>query len=124
MRPVYQVRLDKVIEALRRAAGDRRLAVLFGSAVESEVVHDLDVLIDGSDLGEALRLSAEIEEALGVPADVVPAGLAPPCLVAEALTRGVVVAADSDYYDELLYLSVGQCQDLKIKLREAGINVT
>jgi hypothetical protein len=35
-----------------------------------------------------------------------------------------VVAADWDYYDELLYLSVGQCQDLKIKLREVGINVS
>ncbi|MGC8583081.1 MAG: nucleotidyltransferase domain-containing protein [Thermoproteus sp.] len=124
MRPVYQIKLDEVLEALRRAAGGRRLIVLFGSAVESGMAHDLDVLIDGSDLGEALRLAAEIEEALGVPADVVPAGLAPPCLVAEALTRGVVVAADSDYYDELLYLSVGQCQDLKIKLREAGINVS
>ncbi|AET33979.1 nucleotidyltransferase family protein [Pyrobaculum ferrireducens] len=124
MRPVYQVRLDEVLEKLRRAAGGRRLAVLFGSAAESEVVHDVDVLIDGSDLGEALRLAAEIEEALGVPADVVPAGLAPPCLVAEALTRGVVVAADWDYYDELLYLSVGQCQDLKIKLREAGIGIS
>lgn len=124
MRPVYQIKLDKVLETLRQLAGERRLAVLFGSAVESEAVHDLDILIDGSDLGEALRLAAEVEEALGVPADVVPAGLAPPCLLAEALTKGVVIAADADYYDELAYLSVGQCQDLKIKLREVGLGVS
>ncbi|MEM1637920.1 MAG: nucleotidyltransferase domain-containing protein [Pyrobaculum sp.] len=120
MRPVYKIDVGEVVEKARRILSGRRLAVLFGSALEGGLVHDVDFLIDGADTGEALRVWAALEEALGVPVDVVPAEAAPPCLVAEALTKGVVIAADWDYYDRLLYLSVGQCQDVVIKLREAG----
>ncbi|MEZ0319110.1 MAG: nucleotidyltransferase domain-containing protein [Pyrobaculum sp.] len=120
MRPVYKINLEEVVDKIKPLLLGRRLAVVFGSALEGGLVHDVDVLIDGSELAEALRLSAGLEEVLGVPVDIVPAEAAPPCLVADALTNGVVVAADWQYFDDLLYLSVGQCQDLLIKLKEAS----
>lgn len=73
------------------------------------LVHNVDFLIYGADIGEAFRVWAALEETLGSPVDVVPAEAAPPCLVAEVLTKGAV---DWDYYERLLYLSVGQCQDV------------
>jgi len=120
MRPVHRIDLGQVLGRIRPLVSGRRLAVLFGSAVQSQEVHDIDVLIDGADLGEALRLAAELELALGVPVDVVPLGLAPPCLVAEALAKGIIVVADEEYLDEVAYLAAGQCQDVLLKLREAG----
>lgn len=120
MRRVYRISLEEVLKRIKPLVSGRRLAALFGSAVRGEVVHDVDLLIDGSDLDEALRLAAEVEQALGIPADVVPLELAPPCLVAEALARGVIISADPEYLDVAAYLAVGQCQDVVLKLREAG----
>ncbi|MEM0276407.1 nucleotidyltransferase domain-containing protein [Pyrobaculum sp.] len=121
MRPVYRIDVETALERIRPILSKRRLAVLFGSALYSQEVHDIDILIDGRDLEEALRLSAELELAIRAPADVVPLELAPPCLVAEALAKGVIITADPDYLDEAAYLAAGQCQDLLLKLREVGI---
>ncbi|MEM0483767.1 MAG: nucleotidyltransferase domain-containing protein [Pyrobaculum sp.] len=118
MLPVYEIDIKEVVKKLSGLLGRRRQAVVFGSAAKWRIVHDIDVLIDGADFDEALRLAVKVEEILGIPADVVPAELAPPCLIAEALTEGMLIAVDWDYFDELLYKSVGLCQDVKIKWRE------
>jgi predicted nucleotidyltransferase len=67
--------IDRAIE-LAQGFGATRL-LLFGSALENPAqAHDLDLACDGVPGWELYRLSARIEEELGVPLDMVP--LSPP----------------------------------------------
>ena len=120
MYSVRRIDRELVVERLRELVRGRRLAIVFGSLARGEEARDVDILVDGRDVIDAAKLAAVAEEVLGVRVDVVPAELAHPCLVVEAVRSGVVLAADDEYLDELYYRSVGQCQDVLIKLRESA----
>jgi len=68
--PIGQADIDTAI-ATARQFGARRL-ILFGSAVESpQTARDLDLACEGVEGWDIFRLGARLEEALGIPVDLV-----------------------------------------------------
>ncbi len=68
---IEQKQIDKAVEAAREF-GARRL-ILFGSAAESpQSARDLDLVCEGVEGWDVLRLGARLEEELLMPVDLVP----------------------------------------------------
>lgn len=69
--PVTRDQIDRAVEVARRYGATRVL--LFGSAVDHpETARDLDLVVGGVDGWDFFRMSAEMEQVVRVPLDVVP----------------------------------------------------
>ncbi|GAB6945540.1 nucleotidyltransferase family protein [Vulcanisaeta sp. JCM 14467] len=80
------------------------LGILFGSFVELGEFRDIDIAIYGRglNLNKLLSLGARLEEALGMPVDVVPLTDVDPGFRLSIMERGVVVLEDADGVFEAL----------------------
>ena len=80
------------------------LGILFGSFVELGEFRDIDIAVYGRglDLDKLLSLGARLEEALGMPVDVVPLTDVDPGFRLSIMERGVVVLEDVDGVFEAL----------------------
>ena len=113
-------RLREVLEGM----WDVKVAVLFGSALRRPFVRDLDVAIffePEPDLKRVTQVSDALEDALGVPVDVVPLNWAPAELRLKALSEGLrLVVRDGSLYALLLKEASSEAMDLDLKVRSAG----
>ena len=80
------------------------LGILFGSFVELGEFRDIDIAVYGRglDLNRLLSLGARLEEALGMPVDVVPLTDVDPEFRLSIMEKGVVVLEDVDGLFEAL----------------------
>ncbi len=122
----YRVSLGDISKRLRKALNsmpDVKIAVLFGSALTSNLVRDLDVgvYMDGEpDFKRVIEIGGVLEDSTGIPVDVVPLDKAPPRLRLKALSKGVrLVARDSKLYAILLSEALSEAMDVDLKLRKA-----
>jgi len=100
---------------------DVKVAVLFGSVLRRASVRDLDVGVfmdPEPDLKRIAEISGVLEDALGVPVDVIPLNWAPAKLRLKALLNGVrLVVRDSSLYVLLLSEALSEAMDLDLKIR-------
>jgi|Deesub1362A_J573_1020465.scaffolds.fasta_scaffold00519_29 hypothetical protein len=121
----YRVSIDAVAKKLRDILGglpEVKIAVLFGSALRRSFVRDVDVgvYVDPEpSLKDFVKLSCLIEDALGMPVDVVPLEKAPPKLRLAALMGGVkLVVRDKRLYDFLVSKALSEASDMDLKLEK------
>jgi len=121
----YQVSADvvsKKLKAVLAGMSEVKVAVLFGSVLRRSSVRDLDVgvFVDPeADLKRFISIGNKLEDALGIPVDVVMLRGAPPKLRLKALSRGVkLVVRDSKLYAFLLSEALSEAMDVDLKLRE------
>jgi len=125
----YQVSVDaiakKVMDILERVP-EVKIAVLFGSVLRRGYVRDLDlgVYMDPEpDFKRFFAICNMIEDALGIPVDVVPLKRASPKLRLKALSRGKrLVVRESGLYAYLLSEALSEAVDVDLKLRETVID--
>ena len=97
---------ERIVGKLREVLASEgvKLAIIFGSFVEMESFRDIDVAVyleDPDDLDRILELGAKLEEALGIPVDVVPLQSLSPRFRLKVLTRGLVVVEEPGIYEAL-----------------------
>ena len=121
----YRVSAEKVLETLRQifaSIPEVKIAVLFGSLRRRELVRDVDIgvyLDPKPNLKEFIRLDNMLEDALGIPVDLVPLDRAPPKLRLKALSEGEkVVVRDRKLYAFMISEALSETMDIDIKLRE------
>jgi predicted nucleotidyltransferase len=119
----YNASAEAVAERLRSILNELpevKIAVLFGSITRRNVVRDVDVgiyLEPQPRLRDLIKISNMLEDALGIPVDLVPLADAPPRLRLKAMLEGVrLIVRDRRLYDSLLIKSLGEAMDLDLKL--------
>jgi predicted nucleotidyltransferase len=119
----YNASAEAVAERLRSILNELpevKIAVLFGSITRRNVVRDVDVgvyLEPQPRLRDLIKISNLLEDALGIPVDLVPLADAPPRLRLKAMLEGVrLIVRDRRLYDSLLIKSLGEAMDLDLKL--------
>jgi predicted nucleotidyltransferase len=119
----YNASAEAVAERLRSILNELpevKIAVLFGSITRRNVVRDVDVgvyLDPQPRLRDLIKISNLLEDALGIPVDLVPLADAPPRLRLKAMLEGVrLIVRDRRLYDSLLIKSLGEAMDLDLKL--------
>lgn len=124
----YKVSVDAVSEKLMEileGVPEVKIAVLFGSVLRRSYVRDLDlgVYMDPEfDVRRFIAMVNMLEDALGMPVDVVPLKKAPPKLRLKALLKGArLVVKDSKLYAYLLSEALSETVDVDLKLKEAVI---
>jgi len=123
----YHVSVEDVSKRLREILSgmlDVKLAVLFGSVLRRAYVRDLDigVFMDPEpNLKRIIEISGMLEDALGMPVDVVPLNWAPAKLRLKVLLNGVrLIVRDSSLYTLLLSEALSEAMDIDLKIRNAG----
>ena len=113
------------METLRRIFASMlevKIAVLFGSLTRRELVRDVDIgvyLDPKPNLKEFIKMANMLEDALGVPVDLVPLDKAPPKLRLKALSEGEkIVVRDRKLYAFMMSEALSETMDIDIKLRE------
>lgn len=121
----HEVSAGDVAEKLRRVLGDLpevTIAVLFGSATRRKLVRDVDVgvcLSSSRGLKDFIRLAYRLEDALGVPVDLVPLRDAPPKLRLKILLNGIkLIVRDRKLFATMLSEALSEAVDADLKLRE------
>jgi predicted nucleotidyltransferase len=119
----YPISSDVIVEKARDVLStmpEVRIAVLFGSATRRRFVRDVDVgvcLDPEPELRGLIRIANRLEDALGVPVDVVPLKKAPPRLRLKALLKGVrLIVRDSNLYAFLVSEALSEAMDMDVKL--------
>ena len=118
----FEVDLESAAAAVKKYFEERGalVVVIFGSVLRRRHVRDVDIAVKfgrGVELEEWLAMSAELEELLGVPVDLVPLDEAPPWVRLEALAGGLpVLVKDWALYAELLKRAMGDAMDMDLKL--------
>lgn len=119
----YKVSLESVARKLRsvlEALPDVKVAVLYGSVLRRRSVRDVDVgvyLGSAPDLMRVVKIAGVLEDALGVPVDVVPLAEMPPRLRLKALLDGLcIVVRDRNLFTSLLSQALSETLDLELKL--------
>lgn len=119
----YEVSAGEVAEKLGKVLDDMpevKVAVLFGSVTRRKFVRDVDVgvfLSSKDELKDLFRLANVLEDALGMPVDVVPLNKAPPKLRLKALLKGVkLIVRDEKLYASLLSEALSEAADMNLKL--------
>jgi predicted nucleotidyltransferase len=125
----YKVSVDAVSEKLMEileGVPEVKIAVLFGSVLRRSYVRDLDlgVYMDPElDFKGFVAMVNMLEDALGMPVDVVPLKRAPPKLRLKALLKGKrLIVRDSKLYAYLLSEALSEKVDVDLTLRETVIN--
>jgi len=114
---VLSKKLMKVLEGIPGI----KIAVVFGSILRRDYVRDVDlgVYMDPEpDLKEFIAVCNMIEDALGMPVDLVPLKETPPKLRFKALVSGKrLVVKDSRLYAYLLSQAFSEAVDVDLKLK-------
>ena len=95
--------LEKIRNILERK--DVELAVVFGSFVELESFRDIDIAVHGKnlELEDVLQMSAELEDVLKTPVDVVPLSTLNPKFRHHVLVKGkMIIDRRPGLYEALL----------------------
>jgi len=124
----YEVEVDKVAKVAREVL-DRfefiEAAVLFGSALRRGFVRDIDVGIIVSkeiSVKELNEVASALEQALGIPVDLVVLNDALPLLRLKALTEGLkLIVKDKRKLFFIASESFMELEDVKEKLRILGV---
>jgi len=124
----YEVDVDRVAKVAREVLEKFEFieaAVLFGSALRRSFARDIDIGIVVSrevSLKELNEVASTLEQALGVPVDLVVLNDAPPLLRFKALTEGVkLVVRDKKRLFFAASESFMELEDMREKLRLLGI---
>jgi predicted nucleotidyltransferase len=128
MRPLHRLDAETREQAIagiaRALAGrrDLRFATVFGSALERDAVHDLDVGIwttaeAGRDLD--LELAGSLSAGVGLPVDVRRLNEAPVAFLFQALRGRVVAVQDEGCLAEVMERTARVYHDLAPRLRQA-----
>jgi len=121
----FKVDLECILEVLRgyfSSRSDIFIAILYGSTLRRDTVRDVDIAVYTREysLDQILRVSWEVEELLGIPADIVPLKSLPPDLRLEVLLNGTPIAVrDRTLYTELIKESIAELEDIEIATRTA-----
>ena len=123
----YHVSVEDASKRLREILNgmlDVKVAVLFGSVLRRAYVRDLDVGVfmdPEPNLKRIIEISGMLEDALGMPVDVVPLNWAPAKLRLKVLLNGVrLIVRDSSLYTLLLSEALSEAMDIDLKIRNAG----
>ena len=120
----YEVSAEEVAEKLRgllSSMPEVSIAVLFGSVTRRNFVRDVDVgvcLGSKYDLKDLVKMANVLEDALGLPVDVVPLRSVQPKLRLKALLNGVKLAVrDERLFAFMLSEALSETMDIDLKLR-------
>ena len=123
----YHVSVEDASRRLREILSgmlDVKVAVLFGSVLRRAYVRDLDVGVfmdPEPNLKRITEMSGMLEDALGMPVDVVPLNWAPAKLRLKAFLNGVrLIVRDSSPYALLLSEALSEAMDVDLKIKNAG----
>jgi predicted nucleotidyltransferase len=123
----YEVSIEDASRRLRGILGgmmDVKVAVLFGSILRRNFIRDLDVGVfmnPEPNFKRIAEISGILEDALGLPVDIIPLNWASPKLKLKALSNGVkLIVRDSNLYTSLIKEALSEAMniDLKIKYME------
>jgi len=124
----YEVDVDRVAKAARDVLERFEFVeavVLFGSALRRGFVRDIAIGIvvsRGVGLRELSEVASTLEQALGVPVDLVVLNDAPPLLRFKALTEGLkLVVRDREKLFYMASESFMELEDVREKLRTLGV---
>jgi len=120
----YEVSIEDASRRLRGILGgimDVKVAVLFGSILRRNFIRDLDVGVfmnPEPNLKRIAEISGILEDALGLPVDIIPLNWASPKLKLKALLNSVkLIVGDSNLYTSLLKEALSEAMDLDLKIK-------
>jgi len=120
----YEVSIEDASRRLRGILSgmmDVKVAVLFGSILRRNFIRDLDVGVfmnPEPDIKRIAEISGILEDALGLPVDVIPLNWASPKLKLKALLNGVkLIVRDSNLYTSLLKEALSEAMDIDLKIK-------
>lgn len=117
----YQVDLEEASERVRRILRGRAdLVLIFGSVARGQPARDLDVAIHTArepGLDYILELGWELEQPLGMPADLAPIRALPPEARLQTLLEGFIVCSSSPgLLGDLVKEATAEISDMACKL--------
>ena len=95
--------MNKIREMLQKES--IRLAIIFGSFIELNSFRDIDIAVyfrDEVSMDEMIKLANKLEEALGIPVDIVPLDEVEPRFRLNILRKGVVIIEEPGVYEAIL----------------------
>jgi predicted nucleotidyltransferase len=120
----YEVSIEDASRRLRGILSgmmDVKVAVLFGSILRRNLIRDLDVGVfmnPEPDIKRIAEISGILEDALGLPVDIIPLNWASPKLKLKALSNSVkIIVRDSNLYTSLLKEALSEAMDLDLKIK-------
>jgi len=120
----YEVSIEDASRRLRGILSgmmDVKVAVLFGSILRRNLIRDLDIGVfmnPEPNLKRIAEISGILEDALGLPVDVIPLNWASPKLKLKALLNGVkLIVRDSNLYTSLLKEALSEAMDIDLKIK-------
>jgi predicted nucleotidyltransferase len=120
----YEVSIEDASRRLREILSgmmDVKVAVLFGSILRRNIIRDLDVGVfmnPEPNLKRIAEISGILEDALGLPVDIIPLNWASPKLKLKALSNSVkIIVRDSNLYTSLLKEALSEAMDLDLKIK-------
>jgi predicted nucleotidyltransferase len=120
----YEVSIEDASRRLRGILSgmmDVKVAVLFGSILRRNIIRDLDIGVfmnPEPDIKRIAEISGILEDALGLPVDVIPLNWASPKLKLKALSNSVkLIVRDSNLYTSLLKEALSEAMDLDLKIK-------
>jgi predicted nucleotidyltransferase len=120
----YEVSIEDASRRLRGILSgmmDVKVAVLFGSILRRNIIRDLDIGVfmnPEPNLKRIAEISSILEDALGLPVDVIPLNWASPKLKLKALLNGVkLIVRDSNLYTSLLKEALSEAMDIDLKIK-------
>jgi predicted nucleotidyltransferase len=120
----FEINLPEVIEVSKSILEKNPkiiIAVIFGSATMKKLVRDIDIgyiAIPKLSFEEYVKISTEIEEKIGIPADFIPLDEASPLLRYIALSKGIkIIVKDNVLFYNYLSEALMELYDLDIKWR-------
>jgi predicted nucleotidyltransferase len=120
----YEVSIEDASRRLRGILSgmmDVKVAVLFGSILRRKLIRDLDIGVfmnPEPNLKRITEISGILEDALGLPVDVIPLNWASPKLKLKVLLNGVkLIVRDSNLYTSLLKEALSEAMDIDLKIK-------
>jgi len=120
----YEVSIEDASRRLRGILSgmmDVKVAVLFGSILRRKLIRDLDIGVfmnPEPDIKRIAEISGILEDALGLPVDVIPLNWASPKLKLKALLNSVkIIVRDSNIYTSLIKEALSEAMDLDLKIK-------
>jgi len=119
----YEVSIEDASRRLRGILSgmmDVKVAVLFGSILRRKLIRDLDIGVfmnPEPNIKRIAEISGILEDALGLPVDVIPLNWASPKLKLKALLNSVkLIVRDSNLYTSLLKEALSEAMDVDLKI--------
>lgn len=120
----YEVSIEDASRRLRGILSgmmDVKVAVLFGSILRRNIIRDLDIGVfmnPEPNLKRITEISGILEDALGLPVDIIPLNWASPKLKLKALLNGVkLIVRDSNLYTSLIKEAISEAMDIDLKIK-------